>query len=95
MLEIMPEKRLVLSPNIILQRIEDIGKFWVFNTVTGEHYTINQTTYWILSKIMREVSIDSLFQDFLSEFDVTSNRAHDDFAEILEQCIQEGILIRR
>jgi len=85
----------MLAPNIYLQGIEDINKFWVFNTVTGEHYTINQTTYWILSNIVKEVSIDSLFQDFLSEFDVTKNRAHDDFAEILEQCIEEGIVLRR
>jgi len=91
----MPGMRLMLAPNIHLQGIEEINKFWLFNTVTGEHYTINQTAYWILSKIVKEVSVDSLFQDFLSEFDVHKDRARDDFAEILEKCIEEGIALRR
>ena len=39
MLEISQSDTFLLSENIFLQKISELGKYWVFNIDTGEHYT--------------------------------------------------------
>jgi len=95
MLEINQDNTFILAENIFLQKISELDKYWVFNIDTGEHYTLNETSYWILEQIAESLPIRSIMKNFLGNFDVAKNQGKDDFNEIINNFIKEGIIRRR
>lgn len=95
MLEIDQDNTFILAENIFLQKISELEKFWVFNIDTGEHYTLNETSYWILEQIVESLPIKNIFMNFLGNFDVDENQGKDDFNEIVNNFLNEGIIKRR
>jgi len=94
MLEIKETDTFVLPENIFLQKIGDLGKYWAFNIDTGEHYTLNETSYWILEQIAENSPLQSILTGFLSDFDVDENAGKNDFNEIVASFLNEGIVKR-
>jgi len=95
MLEMKDNDEFVLPDNIFLQKIEELGKFWVFNTDSGEHYTLNETSYWILERIAEGVALQNIVHDFLSAFDVGEKEGTRDLNDIIKNFLDEGIIERR
>ena len=95
MLEINQNDSFILAENIFLQKITELEKYWVFNIDTGEHYSLNETSYWILEQIAGSLPIKSVFVNFLDNFDVDENRGKDDFEDIITGFLKEGIIKRR
>ena len=95
MLEIEQNDTFVLVENIFLQKIAELGKYWVFNTDTGEHYTLNETSYWILEQMAESLPMTSILTNFINSFDVDENQGKDDFNEIVKNFLNEGIIKRR
>ena len=94
MLEIEQNDTFVLEENIFLQKISELGKYWVFNIDTGEHYTLNETSYWILEQIAENLPAKNILKDFLGNFDVDENQGKNDFVEIINGFFNEGIINR-
>ena len=94
MLEIKQNDTFVLEENIFLQKISELGKYWVFNIDTGEHYTLNETSYWILEQIAEDLPAKNILKNFLGNFDVDENQGKDDFGEIIKGFLTEGIINR-
>ena len=92
MLEINQEDTFVLAEDIFLQKIAELGKYWVFNINTGEHYTLNETSYWILEQIAESLSIRNILMNYLDNFDVDENQGKDDFNDIIDNFLNEGII---
>ena len=95
MLEIEQNDTFVLAENIFLQKIAELRKYWVFNIDTGEHYSPNETSYWILEQIAESLTITSILKNFMNSFDVDENQGKDDFKEIINDFLNEGIIKRR
>ena len=95
MLEIKQNDTFVLAENIFLQKITEIEKYWVFNIDTGEHYSLNETSYWILEQIAENLPVKNILRDFLEDFDVDEDQGKDDFQEIITGFLKEGIIERR
>ena len=95
MLEIDQDDTFMLAENIFLQKITELEKYWVFNIDTGEHYNLNETSYWILEQIAECLSAKSVLEKFLSTFDVDENQGRVDFGEIITGFLKEGIIKRR
>lgn len=95
MLELNYTDTYKLSDNIFLQKISELEKYWVFNIDNGEHYSLNETSYWILEKIAAGFLINNIMADFLQEFDVDEAHGKNDFNEILNNFIKEDIITRR
>ena len=94
MLEINQNDSFRLAENIFLQKITELEKYWVFNIDTGEHYSLNGTSYWILEQIAGRLPLKSVFMNFLGDFDVDENQGKDDFEEIITGFLKEGIINR-
>ena len=94
MLEIDRNDTFVLEENIFLQKISELGKYWVFNIETGEHYSLNETSYWILEKVAEELPVKDILENFLNSFDVYENQGKVDFGEIIIGFLKEGIINR-
>ena len=95
MLEIEQNDTFILAENIFLQKIAELGKYWVFNIDTGEHYSLNETSYWILEQISESLPITSILMNFINSFDVDENQGKDDFNEIVNNFLDEGIVKRK
>jgi len=95
MLEISQTDTFILSENIFLQKINELEKYWVFNIDTGEHYTLNETSYWILEQIAENLPAKNILKNFLWNFDADENQGKDDFREIMNGFLTEGIIKRR
>ena len=94
MLEINQNDSFILAENIFLQKITELEKYWVFNIDTGEHYTLNETSYWILEQIAEKLPAKNILKDFLGNFDVDENQGKNDFVEIVNGFLTEGIINR-
>ncbi|MFH1977447.1 MAG: PqqD family protein [Pseudomonadota bacterium] len=95
MLEMKDTDTFEISPSIFLQKISELKKYWAFNTDTGEHYTLNKTSYWILERIAGGAAVEDMVQDFLGTFDVEEKEGTRDFNEIIKNFLDEGIIERR
>ena len=95
MLEMKENETFKISPAIFLQKIIELEKCWAFNTDTGEHYTLNETSYWILERIAEGLPPQNIVQDFLSTFDVEEKEGTRDFNDIIKNFLDEGIIERR
>ena len=95
MLEISQTDTFILSENIFLQKISELEKYWVFNIDTGEHYSLNETSYWILEQIAEKLPAKNILKNFLGNFDVDENQGKDEFGEIITGFLREGIIERR
>jgi len=92
MLEINQNDTFVLAEDIFLQKIAELGKYWVFNIDTGEHYSLNETSYWILEQIAESLPIRNILMNYLDNFEVDENQGKNDFNEIVDNFIKEGII---
>lgn len=94
MLEMNYDDIFILAENVFLQKIDELGKYWVFNVDTGEHYSLNETSYWILEQVAEELPLKDIFDKFVESFEVDKNQGEDDFREIMKGFLAEGIIKR-
>jgi len=95
MLEIRYDDIFALEESIFLQKISELAKYWVFNTDTGEHYTLNETSYWVLEQIAEGLPLKDILENFLNSFDVSKDRAKSDLEGIIHGFLNERIIKRR
>ena len=94
MLEINRDDTFILAENIFLQKISELGKYWVFNIKTGEHYSLNETSFCVLEQKAKNLPVGNILKEFLSTFDVNETQGKDDFNEIVNNFIKEKIIIK-
>ena len=92
MLEINENDTFSLSENIFLQKINELEKYWAFNINEGDHYSLNETSYWILEQIAANKPMKDILEEFLNNFDVKEKQGKDDFNKIIQNFIKEGII---
>ncbi len=95
MLEINESDVFFLSDNAFLQKLEELGKYWVFNIETGEHYSLNETSYWILEQIALNLPIESILMDLVDTYDVDEEQGKNDLDETINKFLKEKIIKRR
>ncbi len=92
MLEISKDIDYCLSENIFLQKISELEKYWVFNIESGEHFSLNETSYWILEQIAKGLPAKNILKNFLETFDVNDEKGKTDFIEIIKGFLNETII---
>lgn len=92
MLEIDEKVNYRLSENIFLYKIAELDKYWVFNIESGEHFSLNESSFWILEHIAEGRSSKRILGDFLATFDIDERRGKKDFTEIMEGFLKESIV---
>ena len=83
-----------LSPDILLRALAAQDLYYAFNIVTGDHFSLNQTSYWILENISDHVDWDELIAKFLDTFDVPPEQGRADLESIICQFLNEQIVRR-
>jgi len=92
MLEINKDDVYCLSENIFLHKISELEKYWAFNIDSGEHYSLNETSFWILERITGSTPLKGVLVEFLETFDVDDKQGENDFCEVITGFLSEGIV---
>jgi len=92
MLEIKETDKFVLTENIFLQKISELEKYWVFNINSGDHYSLNETSYWVLEQIAKSLPLKSILENFLETFDIDNEEGKNDLFEITKGFLNEAII---
>lgn len=92
MLEVNTNAVYSLAKDMFLYKIKELEKFWVFNIDSGEHYSLNETSFWILEHINGALSLEVILGKFLETFDMDNKQGVKDFFEIVERFLNEGII---
>ena len=95
MLDMNESNIYLLSDNVFLQKIIELDKYWVFKIDSGEHYSLNETSFWILEHLTGERPIKDILKDFLDNFDADKKQGEHDFCEIAGKFLSEGLIKRR
>jgi hypothetical protein len=91
-LEINIDRVYSLSQDHFLYKIKELEKYWVFNIDSGEHYTLNETSFWILDQIDGLSPLNAVLEKFIEAFDVDREQGENDFIGILRGFLEEGII---
>ncbi len=94
MLEIKPNETFALPKGIFLQKIDDLEKYLVFNIETGDHFSLNASSFWILEKIAEKLSVEKIFTEYLDRYDVAEKEAKTDLKNIINEFLKEKIIIK-
>ncbi|MFH1954224.1 MAG: PqqD family protein [Pseudomonadota bacterium] len=92
MLEVNTNAVYSLAKNIFLYKIKELDKFWVFNIDSGDHYSLNETSFWVIEQINGISPLEVILGKFLDTFDVDNKQREKDFFEIVERFLNEGII---
>lgn len=92
MLALGPGAVLALSPGIVLQALPDQDWFFAFNVETGDHYSLNKTSFWILEALGEGMEWVDLKERFLEAFAVSPEEGEADLQVIMNQFLEEKLI---
>lgn len=92
MLALNPESCFELADDILLQAIPELGHYYAFNTVDGDNFKLNFTSYWVLSKIGSGITYSALIDSFSSNFEIDSKVAIEDLNEVMQYAFENKII---
>jgi len=91
MLEI-ETKRFRLAENVMLRAASDAGLYYAFNLENGDHFDLNETSYWLLEQIGQGILFKDLLERFIVEFELNREAAMADLIEVLDFAVANSIL---
>ena len=91
MLEI-ETKRFRLAENIMLRTASDTSLFYAFNLENGDHFDLNETSYWLLEQIGQGILFGDLLERFIVEFELNSEVAMADLVDAIDFAIVNSIV---
>ena len=92
MLALKPDKRLVLGEDIMIQAISELDHYYAFNVKNGDHFELNHTACWVLEEIGQGVTLAELRPRFAGRFELNSEIAGKDLAEVISFGIENQII---
>jgi hypothetical protein len=69
-LEVRPEAILCLADGIVVRCMPEADQHYAFNTITGDHFSLNDTALWVLDSLAKPVAIADLESAYVETFGV-------------------------
>jgi frataxin-like iron-binding protein CyaY len=93
MLDVELSNHFHISSCYVLRSMPSLGQYWLFNTVTGEHFEVNETAYWVLERLQGEgMTWNRLLKEFLNTFDIEEAAGEADLLELLTMLCTESVI---
>lgn len=68
MLGIEPETVLTIADGVELKSIPETDNFYAFNTLTGDHFALNHTAFWVLNELNQATRFSKLESAYIETF---------------------------
>ena len=92
MLALKANSKLVLNEDIMLRSIPEADQYYAFNLKNGDHYSLNETAYWVLEAIGQGGEYNKLIKIFSKEFRLNHKNATKDLSEVVVFAIKNSIV---
>ena len=89
---IEPGAVFAFESGIVLHSLPDRNWYYAFNIITGDHFRLNQTSFWVLENISDGVEWTVLRGSFLETFEVPAAEGETDLKQLLEELREQGII---
>lgn len=95
MLALKPRTLLVLEAGIVLHSLPDQNWFYAFSVITGDHFRLNRTSFWVLEEINEGIEWTRLKDNYLATFDVAPEQGEADILQLLNELYEDKIIRRQ
>lgn len=92
MLDLKSGTRIVLARDILLRAEEELGRYYAFNTRSGDHFSLNHTAYWALQQTCGGITCDDLLNAFREQYGLDPDTASTDLSDTLTDAYTAGII---
>lgn len=92
MLALKAQDTIALVSNMALHGDANNDFFLAFNVVTGEHFRLNSTSFWVLKSITEAVQWDELEESFFREFEVDRAEGNKDLNSLACQLMELNLV---
>ena len=70
MLVLRPETGFCIVNDIVLKTIPVTDQYYAFNTLTGDHFILNHTAWWLLDRLRQPIIFSELESAYIDNFSV-------------------------
>ncbi len=84
-----------LADNMFLYKLDE-DQMWLFNTDTGDHWNLNETSYFTLSQFDGKKTLDEISRLYLETYEETGINKEElmkDFKSLTKQFIASNIIV--
>lgn len=85
---------MMLADNLFLYKLDD-SLMWLFNIESGEHYNLNEQSYFVLSLFDGKRTVDEIRQLYVERYSksgVGEGELIEDFNSLLDHLISASVL---
>ena len=93
---VKPQDIMSLEEGAALYGGEELsGKYWLFDTVSGRHFRLNEVGYYALSLLDGKRTVAGILDLCFSKYDVSRDALEKDILGFLEHCLEKGVLTNK
>ncbi len=92
MLEIKREMVLCIADDIVLKSLPDDEQYYAFNTLTGDHFALNHTAFWIFERLSQPMSFSDLESSYVETFSVRKALGDRHLREVLAFSLKNAMI---
>ncbi|MFH0768369.1 MAG: hypothetical protein V1932_02220 [Chloroflexota bacterium] len=92
MLALKAHDNVGLAPNIALYGDARNDFFLAFNVITGEQFSLNSTSFWVMESIMKSMEWAKLRESFFRKFELERSRSDKDLDRLASQLLELGLV---
>jgi hypothetical protein len=92
MLEIRPETVLCIAERVELRSLPETDQYYAFNTGTGDHFALNYTAFWVLSRLNAPTSFSQLESSYMETFNVRRTLGAKHLKEVLAFSLKNAMI---
>lgn len=68
------------------------GKYWLFDTVSGQHFRLNHVGFRALSLVDGVRSVEQIGRECAGHYKVETDSVSSDIVEFLTRCLEKGLV---
>ena len=68
------------------------GKYWIFDTVSGRHFRLNEVAYYALSLLDGRRTVEEILDVCFAKYAVSRESVEKDVLGFFEDCLEKGVL---
>jgi len=92
MLDIKPETILSIENGIVLRSLPESNQYYAFNTVTGDHFSLNHTGFWVLDKLNQPIELFNLESAYIETFSIRRSLGTKHLKEVIAFSLENALI---
>ena len=92
MLELRPDAGFCIVDHIVIKTIPVTDQCYAFDTMTGDHFSLNHTAWWLLERLKQPTIFRDLESDYINNFSIRRDLASRHLSEAMTFFIENALI---